>query len=115
MTVGIVPIQRAYAATMDAMRALHYDAEPRLMEDLRQALLRQREAIERGDSGGLLATSEVVSRTSASLAGARPLTVRAASAIAVAGEAVVNQRLLRRTLEEGDAYVQQLFTTKRPA
>jgi hypothetical protein len=73
MTVGIVPIQRAYAATMDALRAVHHDAEPRLMEDLRQALLRQREAIE------------------------------------------VNQRMLRHTLEDGDAYVQQLFATKRPA
>lgn len=115
MTVGIVPIQRAYAATMDAIRAVHYDAEPRLMEDLRQALLRQREAIERGDSAAVVATSDVVSRRSAALLGARPLTVRAANAVAVAGEAAINQRLLRRTLEEGDAYVQQLFATKRPA
>ena len=115
MTVGIVPIQRAYAATMDAMRALHYDAEPRLMEDLRQALLRQREAIVRGDNVGLVASSDVVSRTCASLLGARPMTVRATVAVAVAGEATINQRLLRQTLEEGDAYVQQLFATKRPA
>ena len=115
MTVGIAPIQRAYAATMDAMRAAHHDAEPRLMEDLRQALLRQRDAIERGDNGGLIASSDVVSRTSAALAGARPLTVRRGAAIAVADEAAINQRLLRHTLEEGDAYVQQLFATKRPA
>jgi hypothetical protein len=115
MTVGIVPIQRAYAATMDAMRAVKHDAEPRLMEDLRQALLRQREAIQHGDNAGLVTSSEVVSRMSASLSGARPLTVRAAAAVAVAGEAAINQRLLRRTLEEGDAYVQQLFATKRPA
>lgn len=117
MTVGIVPIQRAYAATMDAMRAVHHDGEPRLMEDLRQALLRQREAIERGDNSDVVASSDVVSRMSAALAGARPLTVRAAVAVAVAGEAAVNQRMLRHTLEEGDAYVQQLFAvaTKRPA
>ncbi|HZS59063.1 MAG TPA: hypothetical protein VFA43_07315 [Gemmatimonadaceae bacterium] len=115
MTVGIVPIQRAYAATMDALRAVHHEADPRCMEDLRQALLRQREAIERGDSASLISSSDVVSRMSASLAGARPMTVRAAAAVAVAGEAAVNQRLLRQTLEEGDAYVQQLFATKRPA
>jgi hypothetical protein len=115
MTVGIVPIQRAYAATMDAMRAVHHEADPRRMEDLRQALLRQREAIEHGDNLGLVSSSDIVSRISASLAGARPLTVRAAAAVAVAGEAAVNQRLLRQTLEEGDAYVQQLFATKRPA
>jgi hypothetical protein len=115
MTLGIVPIQRAYAATMDAMRAVHHDGDPRLMEDLRQALLRQREAIERADTASLIACSDVVSRMSASLAGARPLTVRAAAAITIAGEALINQRLLRRTLEEGDAYVQQLFATKRPA
>jgi hypothetical protein len=35
--------------------------------------------------------------------------------VAIAGEAVVNQRMLRHTLEDGDAYVQQLFATKRPA
>jgi hypothetical protein len=115
MTVGIVPIQRAYAATMDALRAVHHDAEPRLMEDLRQALLRQREAIEHGDSTQVIASSDVVSRTSAALAGARPLSVRAAAGVAIAGEAVVNQRMLRHTLEDGDAYVQQLFATKRPA
>lgn len=115
MIVGIVPIQRAYAATMDAIRAVHYAAEPRLMEDLRQALLRQRQAIERGDNIEVVASSDVVSRMSAALLGARPLTARAANAVAVAGEAAINQQLLRHTLEEGDAYVQQLFATKRPA
>jgi hypothetical protein len=115
MTLGIVTIQRAYAATMDALRAVHHDAEPRLMEDLRQALLSQRSAILCGDTPGLIASSDVVSRTSAALAGARPIAIRAGSAVRIAGEATVNQRLLRRTLEEGDAYVQQLFTTKRPA
>ena len=115
MSVGIAPIQRAYAATMDAMRAVHYDGEPRLMEDLRQALLRQRVAIERGDNVEVITSSDVVSRMSAALLGSRPLTVRAAGALAVAGEAAINQQLLRHTLEEGDAYVQQLFATKRSA
>ena len=119
MTVGIVPIQRAYAATMDAMRAVRHDGEPRLMEDLRQALLRQREAIERGDTSSMVSSSDVVSRMSAALAGARPLAVRAATAVAVASEAAINQRLLRHELVEGDAYVEQLFATgaatKRPA
>ena len=119
MSVGIVPIQRAYAATMDAMRAVRHDGEPRLMEDLRQALLRQREAIEHGDISSMVASSDVVSRMSAALAGARPLAVRAATAVSVASEAAINQRLLRHELEEGDAYVQQLFATravtKRPA
>ena len=115
MTLGIVTIQRAYAATLDALRALHHDAEPRLMEDLRQALLRQRSAIAGGDTPGLLTSSDIVSRMSAALAGSRPLTIRAAAAMAIASEAATNQRLLRRTLEDGDAYVQQLFATKRPA
>lgn len=115
MTLGLITIQRAYAATLDALRAVHHEAEPRLMEDVRQALLRQRAAIERGDTTALLAASDVVSRTSAALAGSRPLTIRASTAVGVAGEATTNQRLLRRTLEDGDAYVQQLFATKRPA
>ena len=115
MILGIIAIQRAYAATLDALRAVHHDGEPRLMEDLRQALVRQRAAIERGDTPALIASSDVVSRTSAALAGARPLTIRASVAVGIAGEATANQRLLRRTLEEGDAYVQQLFATKRPA
>jgi hypothetical protein len=115
MTLGIVTIQRAYAATLDALRAVRHDAEPRLMEDLRQALLRQRAAIMRADTPSLIASSDVVSRTSAALTGARPMVVRASTALGIAGEATVNQRLLRRTLEEGDAYVQQLFATTRPA
>lgn len=115
MTLGIIAIQRAYAATLDAQRAVHHDAEPRLMEDLRQALLRQRAAIVGADTPALIASSDVVSRTSAALAGSRPLTIRASAAIGIADEATANQRLLRRTLEEGDAYVQQLFATKRPA
>jgi hypothetical protein len=115
MTLGIVTIQRAYAATMDALRAIHHNAEPRLMEDLRQALLNQREAIRRGDTAGLIASSDVVSRTAAALTGARPLGVRATIAVGIAAEAASNQQLLRRSLEEGDAYVQQLFATMRPA
>jgi hypothetical protein len=115
MTVGIVAIRRGYAATMDALRAARHDAEPRLMEDLRLALLEQRAAIVSGDSARLVTISHVVSRTAAALAGSRPLSVRAGIAVGIAGEAGVNQRLLRHELEEGDAYVQQLFATTRPA
>jgi hypothetical protein len=115
VTMGIVTIQRAYAATLDALRALHHDTEPRLLEDLRQALLKQRTAIERHETPDLTVASDVVSRAAAALAGSRPVRVRVSTAVGIAGEAVVNQRLLRRELEEGDAYVQQLFATKRPA
>ncbi len=122
------------------------EAERRLINDLRQALLRQRAGIAAADTSAIEASAQVISRTLSSLSQARrtreqlvtalagdasvPLAqledalggtvppalrdARAAlraSATATASEVAINQHVLRRALEAGNAFLQRLFAS----
>jgi hypothetical protein len=161
-------IQRAYAANVDALKAmdeavgtahmahrgldgLHdltgvLDEEVPLIDDLRQALRRQRSAVAEDDSGAIESSVQAIGRTLLTLDAARrrrgaivallacspwvavsdldgylgvdlpeslapaPEAVRRAAAD-TALELTINQTILGRALEAGDAFLQELFSS----
>jgi hypothetical protein len=127
----------------DLTRAL--ELECRLIDDLRTALLRQREGIAADDPAMIEASVHAVGRTLLTMEEARrrrialttllgvgevsldelertlghllPADFRAAreavrrSAEATAREVAINQNILRRAIQAGDAFLQQLFSS----
>jgi hypothetical protein len=122
------------------------DAERALIDDLRQALLRQRAGIAADDSGSIEVSAQIISRLLVALADARhrrtqllttltggrqvplaqleavlgraipPVLQESRDAIRGAAEAVarevsINQHVLRKALEAGDAFLQRLFAS----
>jgi hypothetical protein len=120
--------------------------ELRLIDDLRQALMRQRAAVASDDPQAMEASVQAIGRTSLTLEEARwqrgalialmtgnstiPLAELEArlgfamphdlvatrdavrrAAEATSRELAVNQTILRRALEDGDAFLQQLFSS----
>jgi hypothetical protein len=139
----VAPISATDSRLDDLTAALQ--RELRLIEDLRQALLRQRAGVAADDAEAIDTSVQVVGRTLLTLDSARrrrmeivasllgtedaPLTqlerrlggelpaslmaARAAveRAAAAAQEVAINQQVLRRALEAGDAFLQQLFAS----
>lgn len=123
--------------------------ELRLVDDLRQALMRQRAAVAADDAQAIESSEHAIGRTLLTLEEARRCRgamialiagnaaalsdleahlgftppdgfVAAREAILGAAEAIsrelaINQTILRLALEKGEAFLQDLFSTSRPA